>query len=53
MSYFINDEYQLYIGGASKQDKPMYIYLSSRITNKKINIRYENVGNFLNEHKSY
>lgn len=48
--YDINDEYHLLMGGA-QSSKPLYVYLVHK-TKKQIDIRYENIEEFLAAEKS-
>ena len=47
MAYDVDDEYRLMIGGAGKEERPMYIYLSSKLNNYFVDIRTANVDEFL------
>ncbi|MBU3146852.1 hypothetical protein [Clostridium sp. CF012] len=51
MWYPIDDKYHLLIGGGSPKEKPMYIYLEYKDINdteKRIDIRYDNINKFIN-----
>jgi hypothetical protein len=45
--YPIDDKYELPIGGGSLERIPMHIYLTNKNTNKSIDIRYEDIDEFV------
>jgi len=45
--YPINDKYELVIGGGSFTQKPMYINLVDKATKKSIDIRQDDVAEFI------
>lgn len=46
--YPINDKYELIIGGGSLTKSPMYINLVNKATEKSIDIRQDDVADFIN-----
>lgn len=51
MRYIINLKYQLLIGGGSMDERPLYIRLINKKNNIYIDIRYENVSDFIEDNK--
>ena len=47
--YEIDEIFELWIGGASPIGRPMYIYLKANDLDTRIDIRYDNVENFIND----
>lgn len=45
--YPIDNKYDLLIGGGSLNTKPMYIYLSNKVTKKSIDIRHDDIDKFI------
>lgn len=45
--YPIDDKYELLIGGGSLKESPMYINLSNKDTKKSIDIRHDDIDEFI------
>jgi len=46
--YPIDDKYELLIGGGSLKESPMYITLVNKATKKSIDIRHDDIAEFIN-----